>query len=258
MDTIRPPIAVTVCGPGGGPSPWFLREPSDSYGYRLFCFPYSGCGASMYRSWPAAIGDIEVLPLQLPGRENRFREPHYGSYERLADDLVEGLARYLDRPYGFFGHCGGALPAFEAAVRVSERGLPLPTRLTVSSQVSPHDGPYGRYLRLSPEDLNAELDALYREISETPPAPDLIDMLLEVLIADVEANRRYRKELPVRPGCPITAIGWDRDVEIPPALMGGWAACGDTRSVVLSGSHYTFLDAPGSLLAELRADLVPD
>jgi surfactin synthase thioesterase subunit len=237
-------------------SAWFLREPSDSYRARLFCFPYSGCGASMYRAWPVAIDDVEVVALQLPGRENRLREGHYETYEKLADDLVEGIAHYLDRPYGFFGHCGGALPAYEVAVRVAERGLPRPTRLTVSSQVSPHDGPYGRYLGLTRDQLHTELRALYSEISGgVPPAPDLIDMLLDVLVADVEANKLYRKDSPVPANCPITAVGWDRDIEIPPALMGGWSECGDTRTVLLSGSHYTFLDAPSALLAELGSDL---
>jgi len=209
----------------------------------------------MYRAWPTAIDDIEVVALQLPGRENRLREGHYGTYEILADQLVDGIAGYLDRPYGLFGHCGGALPAFEFAVRVAERGLRPPARLTVSSQVSPHDGPYGRFLRLTRDQLDTELKQLYREISNTPPAPDLIDMLLDVLVADVEANKLYRKNTPVPAGCPITAIGWDGDVEIPPALIGGWSECGQTRSVLLSGSHYTFLDAPVDLLAQLTSDL---
>jgi hypothetical protein len=57
-----------------GTSRWFLREPSAESGARLFCLPYSGCGASMYRRWPRFLGDIEVCPVQFPGRENRFRE----------------------------------------------------------------------------------------------------------------------------------------------------------------------------------------
>lgn len=28
---------------------WFLREPSPESAVRVFCLPYSGCGASMYR-----------------------------------------------------------------------------------------------------------------------------------------------------------------------------------------------------------------
>ncbi|GAB3885997.1 hypothetical protein GCM10029964_049570 [Kibdelosporangium lantanae] len=140
-------------------SPWFLTSLSPDADTRLFCFPYSGCGASMYRAWPRRLGGTEVVPLQLPGRENRMREPHYGTYEKLAAALVADIGPYLDRPYALFGHCGGALPAAETASQLAAAGLPLPTRLYVSSQVAPQDGPYGRYLGLDRAGLTVELGA---------------------------------------------------------------------------------------------------
>lgn len=66
----------------------------------------------MFNAWPARFGaddGIEVCAVQLPGRENRMREPHYGTYEELAGHLVEALTPYLDRPFAFFGHCAGSL-----------------------------------------------------------------------------------------------------------------------------------------------------
>ena len=42
---------------------------------RLFCFPYGGGGASIYREWQKNLPDsIEVCPIQLPGREDRMNE----------------------------------------------------------------------------------------------------------------------------------------------------------------------------------------
>ncbi|MER5770625.1 thioesterase domain-containing protein [Streptomyces sp. NPDC001985] len=249
----RPAMARRTSG-----SRWLLRPPAEDCEIRLFCFPYSGCGATMYRNWPERIGRIEVLPLQLPGRENRMREPHFATYERLADDFADEFAPCLDRPFAFFGHCGGALPAFEAVVRLAERGLPAPLRLFVSSQVAPHEGPYGRFLGLSDDQLADELRTLLGALGggRTPP-PQLLELYLEVLVADVEANRKYRKPAEVGIPCPITAIGWDRDAEVPHRLMSGWQDCAPTRSVLLGGEHYTFLDAPGPLIDVFAADLLP-
>jgi surfactin synthase thioesterase subunit len=209
----------------------------------------------MYRRWPARLGRVEICPLQLPGRENRVRQAHYGTYEALAEQLAEALPPYLDRPYGFFGHCGGVLPGFETALALVERGQPAPAHFFVSSQVAPHEGPYGRFLRLSRAELGAEIRGLLRATSGGEPMPELIELYLEVLIADVEANKRYRKPAPVRLPCPITVVGWTGDAEVSPGLMGGWSACGEARFLLLEGDHYAFLGPPEPLLVELRRDM---
>lgn len=39
---------------------------------RLFCLPYAGGSALMFRTWPNALpADVEVCPVQLPGRSTR-------------------------------------------------------------------------------------------------------------------------------------------------------------------------------------------
>ncbi|MEU8666751.1 thioesterase domain-containing protein [Streptomyces anulatus] len=235
-------------------SRWFLREPSAESATRLFCLPYSGCGASMYRKWPRFVGDLEIVPVQLPGRENRFREPSFTTYEQLADDLVEALLPYLDRPFGLFGHCGSALPGYETAVRLHERGEPLPARLFVSSQIAPHKGPHGRFLRMSDAELTDEVRTLIVELGGTP-RPDLVDLSLEVLRGDVETNKRYHPAEPVRLPVPITALGWDEDTEVDHRLMDSWAECGETTFRLLHGPHYRFMDAPDDLLDAFVTDL---
>ncbi|HEV2640013.1 MAG TPA: thioesterase domain-containing protein [Actinocrinis sp.] len=237
---------------------WFLKPPAADAGARLFCLPYSGCGASMFHGWPGALGPAEVVPLQLPGRENRMREKHFGTYRDLAVDLVDAIAPHLDRPYGIFGHCGGALPTFEALLRIDELGLPAPTRCFLSSQVAPQDGPYGRFLGMTGPALHAELVGLLAELGNPNPSEDMLDLYVEVLQADLAANRVYHRAEPVRVSCPLTVIGWDRDVEVPHELMGGWAAWGPVAKHVLPGNHYSFLHAPAELQDLLRQDLVGD
>jgi surfactin synthase thioesterase subunit len=208
----------------------------------------------MYRMWPASIDGVEICALQLPARENRTREPHFETYEQLADLIAADLPPYLDRPYAFFGHCGGALPAFETTLRLAEQGAQAPVRLFISSQVAPHDGPHGRFLGLTRDELADEIRKLLVATGAQPIA-ELVELWVDVLVADVEASKRYAKPAPVPLPCPTTAFGWTRDCEVDPTLMGGWKDCGPTRYVLLEGEHYTFLSAPGDLLAELGNDM---
>ncbi|MCG5212972.1 thioesterase domain-containing protein [Streptosporangium soli] len=243
--------------PGSRPTRMLLRPPKQDSRARLFCFPYSGLGASMYNKWPDHVGDVEICRVQPPGRENRIREPHYGTYEELAEQVAEALLPHFDRPFAFFGHCGGALPGFATALHLARTGLPTPDTLFISSQVAPHDGPFGRFLQLSNSELALELAALTRSMGGTPN-PDMIQMSLRVLRADITANQLYHLAEPVPLPCDVRVIGWSEDKEIRPEQMGGWrayAADGRYAEVNLEGGHHAFLNAPPELLTQLTGQL---
>ncbi|GAU70355.1 putative type II thioesterase [Streptomyces sp. NBRC 110611] len=233
------------------PARWLLREPSAEARARIFCFPYSGVGASMFNAWPRWAGGAEICPLQLPGRENRIREPHYGTYEALAEALAGGLAPWLDRPFAFFGHCAGALPAFETARLLAGRRLPVPRRLFVSAQVAPHHCPHDRFLDMTDDQLRAELAHL-AVLRGGRPHPALLDLGLAVLREDLGANRGYRLAEPVRVPFGVTVLHWADDPEVTQAQLKGWEHYGDeVRFAVLDGGHYSFLSAPATLLEAL-------
>jgi surfactin synthase thioesterase subunit len=233
---------------------WLLREPDPDSSLRIFCIPYSGCGASMYRLWPRLVNGVEFCPVQLPGRERRLRENPHPTYQAMADDLADALMPYFDRPYGLFGHCGSALAAYETGVRTVERGYPQPARIFVSSQVAPQDGPRGRFLSMTDSELLDELRTLTIKLGGTP-VQSLLELSLGVLLADLDANKRYHIAEPTRLPCPLTVIGWTDDVEVRHTLMTGWPACGPASYTLLRGEHYTFTEAPQELLDVLIRDV---
>lgn len=234
---------------------WFLRPPGTTAAARLFCLPYSGCGASMYRQWPATLGDLEICPIQLPGRENRLRERPHATYQQLAAEVIDAIEPYLDRPFGFFGHCGSALSSYEIAVQLTRRGGPIPTCVFASSQVAPQDGPYGTYLTMDDVELAEEVRQLIRQMGGGEPREDLVALCLKVMRADVDANAKYRMIKAVRLPCRVSAIGWQDDTNVRAELMPGWRDCGQTIFRLLNGSHFTFLTAPDELCAVLLADM---
>ena len=57
-------------------------------GYKLICLPYAGGGASTFVKWQAAFGSrLEVLPVQLPGRENRVAEPLIHDFQEAVEQV---------------------------------------------------------------------------------------------------------------------------------------------------------------------------
>jgi surfactin synthase thioesterase subunit len=228
-------------------SPWFVRPPSTDHPARIFCLPFSGSGASAFSAWPAVIDDVEVCPVQFPGRENRMAEPHYGTYEDLADGLVEALVPLLDRPFAFFGHCAGALPAFETVVRLAERGLPRPKRFFVSGQPAPHHASRDRMLTLTESELRAELESFLRGRG-IEPRPDMVEMGMAVLLRDHAAASAYRRAVPVAVPCPIVVLHWRNDPEVGLDELEGWRPYADSVDIrMVGGGHYDFMHAPDEL-----------
>ncbi|GAA1938327.1 thioesterase domain-containing protein [Streptomyces durmitorensis] len=228
-------------------SPWFVRPPSTDHPARIFCFPYAGSGASAFSAWPAEIDDVEVCPVQFPGRENRLAEPHYDTYENLAASLTGPLAPRLDRPFAFFGHCAGALPAFETVVRLAALGLPLPACLFVSGQPAPHDAASDRMLTMTEDDLRAELESVIRGRG-IEPRPDMVDLGMVVLLRDLAAAREYRRAEPVKVPCPIVVLHWRDDPDVSIDQLAGWRRYADSVDThVVDGSHHDFMNAPDEL-----------
>jgi surfactin synthase thioesterase subunit len=229
-------------------SPWFVRPRSTDHPARIFCFPYSGTGASAFSAWPATIDDVEVCPVQFPGRENRLAEPHYGTYENLAACLIEPLRPLLDRPFAFFGHCAGALPAFETTIRLTEQGLPQPDCLFASGQPAPHNAASDRMLTMTESELRAELESFLRGRG-IEPRPDMIDMGMAVLLGDLAAARAYRRVEPVVVRCRIVVLHWRDDPEVSLDQLQGWRRYADSVDIqVVDGAHRDFMNAPDELL----------
>lgn len=109
---------------------------------RLFCFPHAGGGASAYRRWQRGLdaldAGVRVLPVQLPGREERFGEPRFTDLDALIDDLDGQLDKELSEPHILYGHSMGALIASALVRRRQQRGAILPQALVMSAYRAPH------------------------------------------------------------------------------------------------------------------------
>ena len=106
---------------------------------RMFCFPFAGGGASAYAGWQRRLGpQVQVVPVHLPGREDRLLEPRFTDLDELVQELDAQLGPELDRPHLLFGHSMGALIAFSLAEYRHTRGSRLPRALLLSGYRARH------------------------------------------------------------------------------------------------------------------------
>src|SRR5215472_17267360 len=86
----------------------------DSPSLRLFCFPYAGGSAEVYRSWQRWFPErVDVCLVHLPGRGKRIGEQAFTRLASVVDVVAERIGSETSVPYALYGHSMGALTSFE-------------------------------------------------------------------------------------------------------------------------------------------------
>src|SRR5215471_16463414 len=105
---------------------------------RIFCFPHAAGNAAFYRPLRRFMPpEVDLCPVELPGRAARLDEPPFTSMSALMERLDRALQPLMGVPFGFFGHSVGACMAFDAARQLRS----LDGRLAVHVFVSGRGGP---------------------------------------------------------------------------------------------------------------------
>lgn len=233
-------------------TPWLLRPPSNARArVRLFCFPYAGGGALIYRTWQARLpASVEVNAVQLPGRGNRMREQPFTRLEPLVRAATDALRPYMDMPFAFFGHSMGALISFEMARLLRREYDLMPSHLFLSGRRAPQlpDTEPITYNLPEAEFLD-ELHHLGGTPKEVLEHPELIQLMIPILRADFEVCQTYqhRSEQPL--ACPITVFGGLQDEEADRESLEGWRehTSSEFSLHMLPGDHF-FLNISSALL----------
>lgn len=220
---------------------------------RLFCLPYAGGGASIYRLWPSELpADIDVCAIQLPGRESRLRDPAFTALSPLVHSLAQALLPALDLPFALTGHSMGALIAFELARLLRrEHGL-SPLHLFVSARRAPQLPSPDPPIHQLPQP--AFVDSLLRRYNGIPQAilrePELMELFLPTLRADFAVIETYRYTADEPLDCPITAFGGLQDELVTRSELEGWQE--QTRGAfdlyMLPGTHFFLQEQRPSML----------
>jgi len=226
---------------------------------RLFCFPHAGGNAAFYRPLRHFMPpEVDLCPVELPGRAARLDEPPFTSMGTLMERLGRALQPLMGVPFGFFGHSVGACMAFEAARQLRSVDGRIAVHLFVSSRGSPKfasaDASQAR--PLSDRDLLAILGRFGGTPAAVMQRPELMAALLPALRADLALVAGYAVDPGDRIVCPITAFAGADDVTHHGSLQ-SWRdfTRGKFRTCSFPGGHFYFSPAAAALAKEIIQDL---
>jgi medium-chain acyl-[acyl-carrier-protein] hydrolase len=243
-------------------SPWLSHWQHRPHArVRLFCFPYAGGGASIFQKWSQLLPqEIEICPVQLPGREERLAEKPFSTMSSLLDTLVPLLLPYLDIPYAFFGHSMGTLISFELARHLSRIEQSLkPVHLFVAGHTAPQlPDPDPPTYHLPEQEFIEELRRLKGTPEEVLKNEELLHMLLPLLRADFALCQTYSYAREQSLTCPISAFGGLQDADVSRESLGAWSeqTSGPFKMRIFPGDHFFLQKEWVSLLQALSLDLL--
>lgn len=222
---------------------------------KLVCLPYAGAGASFYRPWAALAGDaLEIVPLQLPGRERLIDEEPYRDVHLAVDGLLPQLRERLgdgdDHRVALFGHSLGAVLAYELAHRlVAEPGVEL-VHVFVSGSPEPGRGREQRATGLSDEDFIARVAEFAGYSHPALDDPEMREMLLPTLRADVEMHENYLPSTGLPLDAPLTVIRGEDDALVGHDDAVSWSKASgrDFEYIEVAGGHMYLTESASALV----------
>lgn len=239
------------------PSRYLAETPAPGR-LRLFCFHHAGGTTTAFASWRERLGpDISVVPIRLPGRESRVREPRVTDLTALTLDLDRELGPLLDEPYALYGHSMGALIAYCLTRHRAKSGKTLPVRLMVGAYPGPHLSPPTEAVRRLPD---PELGQWLVDHGGLSPVllryPKWLGSATALLRDDLKLCHSYEHAEGEPLDCPIDVFTGASDPLMTGELAAEWR--GHTRAGfqvhVMPGGHLFVLE-PGlpGVLARLLA-----
>jgi medium-chain acyl-[acyl-carrier-protein] hydrolase len=225
---------------------------------RLFCMPFAGGGVAPYRQWFRSLpDDIEVQAVQLPGRESRLREAPLPSIHAMVEAVLPAIEAASDLPFAIFGHSMGALMAFELTHALEQNGDRAPERLFVSARRAPDEPDPRPPVHALPE--SQFLDELQERYGAIPDAvrsePELLELLLPVLRADIRAVELYEPTPGAVVRCPVDIYGGNADTHPRPAQLPFWSrlVAQPVRIRLFDGDHFYLNSQREALTADIAA-----
>jgi|SRR5437588_5725224 len=239
-------------------TPWLVRfKASPQARVRLFCFPYAGGAAHIFRTWPQRLpGFVDLWAVQPPGRGNRLRERPLMTLNELVAAAAPAFYPFRDRPFVFFGHSMGAMIAFELTRRLREAGRGMPARLLLSGCRAPQLA-HARAITydLPDPEFLAEIRRLKGTPAEVLDNPELLQFVLPLLRADFAVTQTYEYTEGPPLTCPFTVFGGVEDGEVGREMLVAWRehTAASFSLHMLPGGHF-FLHSSQDLLLKVISE----
>lgn len=213
----------------------------------LLCLPFAGGSVAVYYPWIKALApDWKVVPLELPGRGARYREPLVHELDAAIDSLLPHVRAHADGQWALFGHSLGAMLAYELAQTLAASAQP-PSLLVTSGRNAPSEP-----LEIEPvyHLPDRELLEAVRSFGGTAPADAeeeaLLSLFVPILRADLRISETYVR--PERHGplpCPVLSFVGREDRLASAVRTSSWAreTAAGFRLVEHDGGHFAVFES---------------
>lgn len=238
--------------------PWVKRFTGATASGSVVVFPHAGGAAAAYRSLAKALSanDVDAYVVQYPQRADRRHHPAAESIGALATELFEAGDWAAAAPLSLFGHCMGAVVAFEFA-RVAERnGVPVRVLWASAGQAPSTVTAYGP-LPTSASGVLADMT----DLGGTDPAlledEEFVELLVRAVQADYAALNAYSCPTDVRIRADIHAVGGSRDHRISRETLATWQTHTSGRFTLtdFEGGHFYLNDHLDAVARMVSADV---
>ncbi len=190
------------------------KESGNKPAFQLFCLPYAGGTAQIYRRFSPYISPaIELIPIDTPGHGTLFAQPPIERMDDLVDFVCNQIQEHRPRRYALCGHSLGAHVAYLAARKLLEKGYHSPLHLFLSGKPGPSVPFKHRNIHLLP---SVSFLTKLREYGGLPDEffaePELIELFLPVLTADFQAISTYQYKFQSTLTVPVTLFISNQDI----------------------------------------------
>jgi len=191
---------------------------------RLFCFPYAGESAQVFRNWQRPfLPYVGLCLVHSPGRGTRIAEQPFTRLKLLVQTVADVMMREPCRAYVLYGHNLGALISFELTRDLRRRRFVLPMCLFLSGCGAPNiTSREAPIFNLPEETFIAEVKKFNGTPQEVFDDQELKKIFVPVLRADCGMVGTYEYEPEEPLPCPITLYGGLHDQHVPINNLRAW------------------------------------
>jgi external thioesterase TEII len=224
-------------------------------GKQLFAIHFAGGSSYSFKPMLSLLEQVDIIPVELPGRGKRMIEPLLVDFEAAAVDLFNKVLDSVEGP-GFllYGHSMGASLAFNVCSMLEEIGE-SPGHLIVSGNAGPG------IKTQQPKSLLADKDFIeaIRRMGGIPDGlldnEDFMHFILPILRADFHLSEHCQLSSIPPVNTPIWAIMGNEEEHV--SNITNWAAFtrAGFKHSILTGGHF-FIDQHPEKMAEIITDCI--